>query len=119
MLKESTFQFDDKYYKQMQGTAMGTKMAPTYATLVMGYLKKRLYNCYEEIYGTAETELFIKLFKKILDDCCLLGNKSKQDLMILHQLLNSLHPKIKFTMEKKYEKFTISRHFTIQGGNEL
>ena len=35
VLKENTFQFDNKNYKQIQGTAMGTKVAPTYATLVM------------------------------------------------------------------------------------
>ena len=40
ILKENTFQFNDKDYKQIQGTAMGTKMAPAYATLVMGYLEK-------------------------------------------------------------------------------
>ena len=84
ILKENTFRFDDKRNKQIQGTAMGTKMAPTYATLVMGYLEKRLYNYYEEIYGTAETELFIKLFKRFLDDCCLLWNKSRQHLMNFH-----------------------------------
>lgn len=30
--KKNTFQFNDKYYRQMKGTAMGTKCAPTYAT---------------------------------------------------------------------------------------
>ena len=29
---------------QTSGTAMGTKMAPTYATLALGYLDERLYN---------------------------------------------------------------------------
>ena len=33
ILEENTFQFDDKQFKQLQGTAIGTKMAPTYATL--------------------------------------------------------------------------------------
>ena len=71
ILKENTLRFDDKHYKQVQGKAMGTKMAPTYATLVMSYLEKRIYN-EKEIYGTAEMELFMKLFKRCLDDCCLL-----------------------------------------------
>ena len=39
VLKENISQFDGKNYQQVQGTAMGTKMAPTYATLVMGYLE--------------------------------------------------------------------------------
>ena len=37
ILKNNTFQFNDKYYRQVKGTAMGTKCAPTYATLVLGY----------------------------------------------------------------------------------
>ena len=97
ILKENTFQFNDQHYKQLQGTAMGTKMAPTYATLIMGYLEKRLYQSYEEKYGAADAELLIKLFKRFLDDCCLLWNKSKEQLTDFYQLLNSLHQKIKLT----------------------
>ena len=98
---------------------MGTKMAPTYATLVMGYLEKRLYNCYEEVCGTAETELFIKLFKRFLDDCCLLWNKSKKHLMNFHQLLNSLQPKIKFTMEQSTDNLPFLDILLYKEGNKL
>ena len=31
-----------KYYLQIQGTAMGTKMAPAYANLLMGKLEEKL-----------------------------------------------------------------------------
>ena len=31
ILKKDVFEFDNKYYLQIQGTAMGTKMAPAYA----------------------------------------------------------------------------------------
>ena len=46
VLKNNTFQFDymHKFFKQIQGTAMETKMAPTHATLVIGYLEKQLYS---------------------------------------------------------------------------
>ena len=104
ILKENTFQFDDKNFKQIQGTAMGTKMAPSYATLVMGYLEKQLYARFLDIYGPSETEEFINTFKRFLDDCFLLWNKSKEALEELHQLLNNLHPKINFTMELNANK---------------
>lgn len=39
VLKNNTFSFNGKYYLQLKGTAMGTKMAPTYATLTLGYLE--------------------------------------------------------------------------------
>ena len=99
ILKENTFQFNNKNFKQIQGTAMGTKMAPSYATLVMGYLEKQLYARLLEIYGLTETEEFIRTFKRFLDDCFLLWNKPCRNLNELHQILNNLHPKIKCTME--------------------
>jgi hypothetical protein len=33
ILERNVFYFDGKFYRQKRGTAMGTKMAPTYATL--------------------------------------------------------------------------------------
>ena len=71
VLKENTFSFDNKHYRQLQGTAMGTMMAPTYATLVIGYLEANLYRKYKETFGKIETEEFIKIFKRFLDDCFL------------------------------------------------
>ena len=41
VLKHNVFEFDKKFYLQIQGTAMGTKMAPTYANLFMGRLEKQ------------------------------------------------------------------------------
>ena len=51
VLEYNTFTFDTDYYIQIRGTAMGTKLAPAYATLVMGYLEIRLYQQVEEKYG--------------------------------------------------------------------
>ena len=43
ILERNVFYFDGKFYRQKRGTAMGTKMVPTYATLVLGYLVHILY----------------------------------------------------------------------------
>ena len=43
ILENNNFMFDDMYYNQIRGTAMGTKFTPTYATLVLAYLEERLY----------------------------------------------------------------------------
>ena len=73
------FLFDSMNYKQIQGITMGTKeMAPTYATLGVGYLEKKLYEKYEEKYGNFYKEEMIKLFKRLLDDCFLLWRKSEE-----------------------------------------
>ena len=38
ILKHNIFVFDDEQYLQINGTAMGTKMAPTYASIFMYYI---------------------------------------------------------------------------------
>jgi hypothetical protein len=42
-LENNTFHFDGEFYKHIKGTAMGTKMAPTYSILVTGYFEEMLY----------------------------------------------------------------------------
>ena len=42
VLKCNNFEFNGKHYLQIQGTAMGTKMAPSYANIFMGRLEKQL-----------------------------------------------------------------------------
>ena len=42
ILYKNAFRFNDKLYIQKQGTAMGTKMAPSYANIFMGTLESRI-----------------------------------------------------------------------------
>jgi hypothetical protein len=41
VLKFNNFVFNGEYYLQISGTAMGTKMAPSYANIFMGRLERR------------------------------------------------------------------------------
>ena len=43
VLKKNNFTFNGDHYLQINGTAMGTKMAPSYANIFMGKLEKN--NC--------------------------------------------------------------------------
>ena len=63
VLKNDTFEFDNKFYKQLQGTAMGTKLAPTYANLFMGKLE-------HEILSPAPLKPIF--YKRYIDDIILL-----------------------------------------------
>lgn len=46
VLEPNSFEFNKKYYRQVNGTAMGTKMAPRYANILMGKLEiKFLSDC--------------------------------------------------------------------------
>ena len=44
VLKNNAFEFNEEFYIQKQGTAMGTKMEPAYANLFMGTLETKLTN---------------------------------------------------------------------------
>ena len=43
--------FNNAFYKQIKGTAMGTIFAPTYATLSMRYFEIKLYSVCTFKYG--------------------------------------------------------------------
>jgi hypothetical protein len=42
VLKFNNFMFNGEHFLQISGTAMGTKMAPSYANIFMGRLERRL-----------------------------------------------------------------------------
>ena len=48
---------------------MGTKFAPTYATLVLGYLEEKLYATVAEKYDDQFRNYFEKMWKRFLDNC--------------------------------------------------
>ena len=47
VLNSNQFKFLGQHYLQMSGTAMGTKMAPSYANLFMGVLEKQMLSSYK------------------------------------------------------------------------
>lgn len=96
ILENNVFYFDGKHYVQRKGTAMGTKMAPTYATLVLGFLEHTLYEKIEENLGTEVKEYLMKFWKRFLDDCFVINN-GLLNTDDLHFELNNLHPSITFT----------------------
>ena len=44
VLKNNVFQHNMRYFKQLNGIAIGTKFAPPYAILFMGYLEDKILN---------------------------------------------------------------------------
>ncbi len=101
ILENNTFNFGTKHFRQTSGTAMGTKMAPTYATLVLGYLELKLYALFEDKYGPEGREYIKKNFKRYLDDVfCLWDSNKYGDVTFLYNGYNNLVPNMKFTMEQ-------------------
>ena len=48
VLKNNVFELNMRYFKQLNGTAIGTKFAPLYAILFMGYLEDKILNSFVE-----------------------------------------------------------------------
>ena len=48
VLKNNIFEFDEKKFKQVRGTATGTKFAPPHAILFMDDLEEKILNAFEE-----------------------------------------------------------------------
>ena len=78
---------------------MGTKFAPTYATLTIAYLEIKLYEKVKTEFGQEFSDYFKIYWKRFLDDCFIPWTRSETELNKLHVMLNSLHPDIKFTKE--------------------
>ena len=78
---------------------MGTKFAPVYATLTIGYLEIKLYKKVTEVFGNEFGQNFQTNWKRFLDDCFVPWTKSVHELERLHSILNNLHTDIKFTLQ--------------------
>jgi hypothetical protein len=90
ILYNNVFRFNDKFYLQLQGTAMGTKMAPAYANVFMGALESRVL---------AEATPSPKIWRRYIDDIFLVWTDTEDSLRQFIAGLNREHPRIKFTSE--------------------
>lgn len=100
ILKNNTFQFNNKQYKQISGTAMGTPFAPTYANLTMGYLEKTILSSkLLEIFNNEKRTYIEKNFFRYIDDCFITWTYGLDDLHKFETTLNEMNEAIKFTIE--------------------
>ncbi|XP_062520431.1 uncharacterized protein LOC134195423 [Corticium candelabrum] len=90
ILKDNVFQFNNKYYRQIHGTAMGTKAAPTYACLYMWDLEIDFFKA--RILKPKPT-----LWYRYIDDIIMIWDDSHEELMDFLEELNHFNPHIKYT----------------------
>ena len=68
-LRYNNTKFNNEFYNQIKGTAMGTIFAPTCATLLMGYFEIKLYSVCMFKYGELLAEYIKGNWNHFLDDC--------------------------------------------------
>ena len=90
ILQNNNFEFDGQFFLQKHGTAMGTRMAPSYANLFMGSLE-----------ATALENAPYKplVWWRFIDDNFLIWTHGQDKLTDFITTLNHIHPTIKFTNE--------------------
>ena len=81
ILNNNIFIFNDVYYKQIKGTAIGPSFAPTYANLTVGFLEIKLYNIIECNFSINMKDFIMNLWKRYIDDCFIIWSHTL-DLLI-------------------------------------
>ncbi|XP_064479668.1 uncharacterized protein LOC135392988 isoform X2 [Ornithodoros turicata] len=97
ILKNNNFEFNDGHYLQVNGTAMGTKMAPNYANLFVGSLEEAFLSTREDKHT---------LYKRYLDDIFMIWPHSEDSLLEFIRDFNEFHTSINFT--HTYSAVTVS-----------
>ena len=96
VLHKNNFDFNGKHYHQIGGTAMGTKLAPSYACLFMGVLEKALLKKYRREHPLKPVP---STYLRFIDDIFMVFPGSKHDFDCFINFANTFHPTIKFTTE--------------------
>ena len=88
VLKNNNFEFDDKHYVQKLGTAIGTRMAPSYANIFMDRLERQLIS---------QAEIKPHTWWRFIDDIFIIWTEGEDSLKSFIEYLNNAHRTIKFT----------------------
>ena len=89
VLTFNIFIFNGVFYIQQWGTAIGTRIAPTYANIFCGWLEEKLLASWS---GSAPS-----FWRRFIDDIIFWWRSDEEELIEFLTFLNSSHPTIKFT----------------------
>ncbi len=90
VLSKNAFAFNNEFYVQTGGTAMGTKMAPSYANIFMSSFEDKFVYTYP---------LQATIWLRYIDDIFMIWPHGEDELNKFVTHLNSCHNTIKFTTE--------------------
>ena len=95
ILHKTFFKFNNKFFTQCSGLAMGSNLSPFLSEVFMNSLEKQMM--------TSRFGGFLTAYKRYVDDICIVWNGSEQDLTEFLDYVNSLHNRISFTIEKEQD----------------
>ena len=97
ILKKNNCKFNDEFCVKLNGPAMGTIFAPTYAMLSMGYFELTFYRICINEFGETLGQFISKNSYQFVDDRQIPLDKTKIDPNRLLETVNSINPFINFT----------------------
>ena len=110
VLKNNLFEHNSRYFKQKQGTAIGTKMAQPYAILFMDALEQQFLQ---------SSPLKPLIWWRYIDDIFFIWQHGEDKLKEFLGLLNSCHPTIKFTYEYSSNKINFLDVVVMRHGDKI
>ena len=94
VLENCVFTFQDKFFKQLHSTMMGSLCSTVVANIYMEY--------FEDLTLGPKLPVPVKDWKRYMDDVFSIIPKGNRNKML--QYLNSINPHIKFTTEQPNEE---------------
>ena len=88
VLMRNVFEFNNKYFIQTSGTAIGTKLAPDYAKLFLSIFEPNMLNQYP---------IKPSIWLRYVEDIFMIRNDSEDKLMNFLAYINTVYPAIQFT----------------------
>ena len=88
LLNSNNFEFNGRHYLQKRGSAIGTRMAPSYTNIFMDLLERRLIR---------NAEVKLRIWWRYIDDIFIVWTEGEEKLKEFIDYINNAHDTIKFT----------------------
>ena len=109
----NNFVFNGVNYLQKKGPAVGTRAAPNFANVFVGYFENRF------VYQSRLFKRFIKSWWRYIDDIFMLWKGPRKPLEDFLNYLNEVHPSIKFEWKISKQKASFLDCDVIKENNKL
>lgn len=93
-MEQNYFRFNNQYFKQKEGLAMGSPLSPLMADIFMDYFENKYF----------VGQPHILYYYRYVDDIIMCWTGTLRQIDIFVRKINNLHPKIKFTLELEVDK---------------
>ncbi|CAJ0966780.1 unnamed protein product [Ranitomeya imitator] len=93
VLEENYFMFQDSFYVQQQGTAMGSNVVPPFAVAYMAAFEK------DYVYSHPLFIEHCKIWWRYIDDIFCIWDRSIESLLTFDSHINNIWPELKFTVQ--------------------